>query len=216
VTRRLRKQQRRSRTEKEKPQPDVPQPDPPRLPGGPVILWLGVAIFSLSMIAGVARSLATHSRLPPIGVGYARELSETLQGQGDSAALPLLRSAARIDYENQQAVIDLLVSARRAGDGDNIVWALETLMRLRPKDGKIRNELVTELLNQGRVIEAYEHGQVAVRLTPESSVTHCNLGAALLGLDQKREAAACYRRALELDPNSETARGALDFPLRGF
>lgn len=181
-----------------------------------MLLWAGVGVFVLSMAAGLVRSWTTHHALPRVGVEYTTELSEAIAAKGSVAALPLIRSAAKIDFDNEAAVTRLLDSARAAGDGEDIVWALVALVRLKPEDGEVRNELVSELLRQGRVVEAQAQGELAVRLIPDSAAAHCNLGAALLGLGEKRQAAAAYRRALELHPASETARRALDYPLRGF
>lgn len=200
---------RRSRAQK-------PQADSPRLPGGPVILWTGVVIILFSMVAGLIRSFVTRRALPSVGVEYSTELNEMVQARGYTATLPHIRSAARIDFDNEAAVTGLLDSARQAGDDNLVVSALVALVRMKPEDPLVRNELVSALLSQGRVVEALAHGKVAARLSPNSSDVHCNIGAALLGLGQKHEAASAYRRALELDPDSKTARLALEFPLRGF
>ena len=185
-------------------------------PGGPVMMWIGVAVFLSSMAAGLVRSFATRHGLPRVGVEYKTELNEIVRERGGVAALPQVRSAARIDFDNEMAVTGLLDSARQAGRNDDIVWALSVLVRLRPEDGQVRNDLALALLIQGRVIEAQPHAAFAVRLAPDSATAHCNLGAALLGLGHKQQAATAYRRALELDPASEPARLALEFPLRGF
>jgi Flp pilus assembly protein TadD len=168
------------------------------------------------MAAGLSRSFWKHHWLPPVGVEYNTELNGIIQEMGLAEALVPVRSAARIDFDNALAVNQLLDSARASGDGDTAVWALAMLVRLSPEDVQLRSELVSELLTQGRVIEAYPHAQVATRLSPDSAQAYCNLGAALLGMQQMPQAAAAYRRALELDGQLLPAREALDNPLRGY
>ena len=147
---------------------------------------------------------------------YMSELRTAFQNRGYQQTLPWMRAALQIDLDNDTTARELLKAARQAGDVGTAVSTLEKLVRLQPEDAEIRTEFVSGLLAEGRVIEALAHGQVALRLEPDSSVAYSNLGAALLGLEHKREAAAAYRKALELDPTDGNARRALEFPLRGF
>lgn len=183
---------------------------------GPVTLRLTLVIFAASIGVGLFRSLRTYHSLPQVGVEYTTELKALVRQHGNQLTLPHVKSAALIDFDNDMAAISLLESAREAGDLPSVVRALQALVRIRPEDGATRNELVSALLSQGRAVEAYEHGRVAATLSPNSATVYSNLGAALLGLGRKREAAAAYRKTLELDPGSEAARLALEFPLKGF
>jgi len=179
-------------------------------------LALGAAVFLLFMLVGVLRSFTAFRALPRVGVEYISDLNALIQQRGEVATLPEIRTAATIDFDNASAVAKLLASARQAGDNAAIVSALVAMVRLQPESVPIRNELVTELLQQNRLVEALAQGEFAVHLDPNSSLAYGNLGAAFLGLNQKREAAAAYRKSLELDPTSAPARRALEFPLRGF
>jgi tetratricopeptide (TPR) repeat protein len=183
---------------------------------GPLVFRLGVAVFAASLLAGVVRSLSQNKSIPGVGVEYFSELNRAFQTKGYDETLPWMSSALRIDLDNETAARELLEAARQAGDDSTAVRALEKLVRLQPEDPDVRTELVSGLLSEGRAVEAYAHGAAAVRLDPESSVAWSNLGAAAMGLDQKREAAELYRRALQLDPANESARRALDYPLRGY
>lgn len=183
---------------------------------GPLVFWLGVIILLASLSAGVFRSLARYQAIPGVGVEYMSELRTAFQNRGYQQTLPWMRAALQIDLDNDTTARELLKAARQAGDVGTAVSTLEKLVRLQPEDAEIRTEFVSGLLAEGRVIEALAHGQVALRLEPDSSVAYSNLGAALLGLEHKREAAAAYRKALELDPTDGNARRALEFPLRGF
>jgi len=172
-------------------------------------MWTAAAVFVLSMLAGIARSISVGHLLPPVGVEYTTELDGLIQAHG-GAALPKVRSAAKIDFDNEMAVKRLLQSAREAGNQEDIEWALVALVRLKPEDVQIRNELVAAMLEQGRAAEAFTQARFVIWLTPDSPEAHCNLGAALTLLDQPQQAAMAYRRALELDPGSETARRGLE------
>jgi Flp pilus assembly protein TadD len=186
------------------------------VPGGPILLFVGAAAILLSMATGFVRSFVVYHRPPRLGVEYTTEMNELVRENGYAAALPYIRSAALIDFDDHAAVTALLESARQAGNAESAIGALFALVRMKPDDAALRNELVAALLGEGRAAEALAHAQLAVQLSPDSANAHCNLGAALLGLEQKRESAAAYRRALELDPDSQAARLALEFPLRGF
>ncbi len=180
------------------------------------LFWLGAILFLASLCAGVVRSLSLYRSIPKVGVEYTSELRAAFESGGYERALPWMQSAVRIDLDNDHTANILVSAARQAGDVHTEVTALEKLVRLRPEDSKIRTELVSGLLSEGRAIEALAHGQVALRLDPESPLAYCNLGAALLGLDQKRDAALAYRKTLELDPNNESAQRALAFPLKDY
>ncbi|HUG66764.1 MAG TPA: hypothetical protein VMM76_03365 [Pirellulaceae bacterium] len=186
-----------------------------RAKAGPLVFWLGVVTFLASLGAGVVRSLVRHQGTPGVGVEYISELRTAFRDKGYEQTLPWMQAAIRIDLDNDATARELLQAARQAGDTKTVVITLETLVRLLPDDGELRTELVSGLLDQGRVIEALAHAQVALRLEPDSAVAHGNLGTALLALDLKDEAAAAYRMALQLDSTNENARRALEFPLRG-
>jgi tetratricopeptide (TPR) repeat protein len=182
---------------------------------GPLVFWLAVVIFFASLCAGVFRSLQRSHAPPRVGVEYISELRTAFQDKGYQQTLPWMTAAIEIDLDNDTTARELLQVARQAEDRATAFHTLEKLVRLLPEDGELRTEFVSGLLSQGRVVEALAHGQVAVRLKPNSAVAHGNLGTAYLALDLKDEAAAAYRQALRLDPTYENARQALEFPLRG-
>jgi Flp pilus assembly protein TadD len=126
-----------------------------------------------------------------------------------------LRSAARIDFDNELAVSNLLAAARQAGQREDALWALLILARLRPEDVKVRNELASELLTHGRASEALSQAAFAAWLDPRSAEAYCHLGMALESLGQKEQAAAVFHRALEIDPTSKAANAALTLRRKG-
>lgn len=64
---------------------------------------------------------------------------------------------------------------------------------------------------------AVEYLEIAVRLDPILAHVWCNLGVAVRRTGAFREAREAYRRALELNPDSETTRANLKLlPSPGF
>ena len=90
------------------------------------------------------------------------------------------------------------------------VWRdSETLWRhtlsFDPDDSVAHNDLGTELLRQGRPLEATEQYRQAVRLNPNLPLFHYNLGNALLAQGKPEEAIEPYEDALRRDPGYEDA-----------
>jgi superkiller protein 3 len=197
------------------PMPIGTVPERRTVPGAPHWFWSGVTLFVLSMTAGLVRSFMTDQGLPRIAVEYTTELNELANRLGTQAALPHLRSAARIDFDNETIVARLVDESRAAGDLDEHVRALIALTRLKPQDGQVRTELVAALLQQQRFSEAYAQGRFAVWLSPNAAGAHYHFGLALLGVGQREQAAAAFVRALELDPDLQEARLGLAAALKG-
>ena len=69
------------------------------------------------------------------------------------------------------------------------------------------HNLGSALLDQpGRLFEAEQHLQAAVRLAPDSVRAHTDLGSALAKMGHFQEAMGEFHTALHLDPNSEITR----------
>jgi tetratricopeptide (TPR) repeat protein len=63
--------------------------------------------------------------------------------------------------------------------------------------------------HEGNLDKALAEAQEAVRLAPELSLSHFYLGNALQKIGRTADAAAEYRRAVDLDPNVSAAKAAL-------
>jgi tetratricopeptide (TPR) repeat protein len=173
------------------------------------LLRAGFVLFFLFIAAGLLRSLATQQRLPGVGVEYTSALRTMIEEQGTAASLPLIRSAAQIDFDNEMAVTLWLQSAREADERDEVLRALSALVRLKPEDAAVRTELAAELLAQGRAPEAFTHASFAAWLAPSSPAALAALGDALRLLGQNEQAAAAYQRALAIDPATEAAQAGI-------
>jgi Tfp pilus assembly protein PilF len=67
----------------------------------------------------------------------------------------------------------------------------------------------TALMNQGKLNEAVEAFQAAIKISPEAEDTHYNLGIALGRLGRAEEAARAYREALRIFPDYAEAHNNL-------
>src|SRR5262249_24571492 len=79
--------------------------------------------------------------------------------------------------------------------------ALEKALEFAPKDPDIRNLLAVTLYMQGDVEGARRLLEEAVRLGPHESWHHRTLANVLAELGLPEEAAAEYRKSLELEPH---------------
>jgi protein O-mannosyl-transferase len=75
-----------------------------------------------------------------------------------------------------------------------------------PSSWMAYNNLGTELLKQGRVIEAVAQFNKALKIQPEYAVAHNNLGNAFLRLGQTADSYTHLQKALEFDPNNAEAQ----------
>ncbi len=121
-----------------------------------------------------------------------------------------------MDFDNPQPQLRLLSAAQEVGDSAAIVVARKGLLRLSPYDPLSHGELAAALLEHGNLNEALLHSKTAVQLAPENAKVLCTRGAALLANGDKPESARAFRRALEIDPDLEAARLALEYPLKEF
>jgi tetratricopeptide (TPR) repeat protein len=65
-------------------------------------------------------------------------------------------------------------------------------------------------VEQGKITEAINHYQEALRLNANNPEAHFNLAFALLRANQKAEAAAHLAEGLRLNPNNADARRQLE------
>lgn len=78
---------------------------------------------------------------------------------------------------------------------------IETLLGLvaeDPEDGLSRFMLGQELLKSGRAVEAVEHLEAAVRLTPDQTAAYRHLGNALAATGRIEEARRTFEAGLEV------------------
>src|SRR5262245_55750430 len=67
-------------------------------------------------------------------------------------------------------------------------------------DAEQRVERAHELYERGRWQEALDELKAAIAINPYNGSWHFNLGLTYDAMDRYQEAIACYRKALEMDP----------------
>jgi 3-oxoadipate enol-lactonase len=102
-----------------------------------------------------------------------------------------------LDCEGPEAATQVLRTARAANRAA-VLFPEEEL-----------NARGYQLLARGAVQDAVAVLRLNVEAFPASANTHDSLGEALLAAGDREGAAAAYRKALEIDPSSESARAAL-------
>ncbi len=80
---------------------------------------------------------------------------------------------------------------------------------MKPDSPETHNNLATALDAQGRVAEAIQHYEEALRLRPSDAKAHKNLGVTLYQQGRFDEAAAHFEVALRIDPADKRARALL-------
>lgn len=177
---------------------------------------LGLLYLCLLVVGGISESLVREGRLPGVRYGYIDNNLQLAESADYDTALPELRTAAILDFDNVAAQAQLLSVAYGANDAENAIVAIRGLLRFSQDDHELHANLAGLLLDTGDAEKAILHGRRATQLQPSSSAYQCVYGSALLSAGKPRDAAAAFRRALELDPNSSQAKQALAYPLKDY
>jgi tetratricopeptide (TPR) repeat protein len=162
----------------------------------PVLGFLNVFPFRYSYVADHFQYLATLGIIVPAVSGLTALAGRISPGKIGAIALPALLATALGAATWQQSGIYR----------DYETLFRETLAR-NPDSPFLHNNLgVTLMLLPGRVPEAGEEFEAAVRLKPDSPEFHDNLGLALAQMPGRLpDAIAEYRTALRIDPNFQAA-----------
>jgi len=98
--------------------------------------------------------------------------------------------------------------------GKNALEALQTAVRLMPRDPEAHTNLGNALRAQGRLEDAAEHHRCAIQLDPKYADAHNNLGSVMRDLERPNEAVSAYRSALALNPGFALAHNNLGLALQ--
>lgn len=177
-----------------------------------ILFSASVAVFLALTGGGFFWSIVSHHRLPSLFVSYA----PSPNARNEATPISALQVAASIDFDNPQPQLRLLAAAQKAGDPAAILAARHGLLRLSPYDPLSHGELASALLQNNDLKEALLHSSIAIQLAPNNAKVLCTHGTTLLASGDKVESARAFRRALQLDPDLEAARLALEYPLKGF
>ena len=94
----------------------------------------------------------------------------------------------------------------RAGEYRQALDCLCAAVKAEPGNGEWRSELGNVYINLGRWTDAQAHLLVAIRVAPSFASGWYNLGTAYFKDGQRAAAMKCYRRFLEIEPGSLSAR----------
>lgn len=95
----------------------------------------------------------------------------------------------------------LIDKARRNGDTANLLIALRRAVTERPRDVRLRRDLVKAYNDRGWHDMARDEAVRAVALAPDDSALHRLLGDALLDISENEAALKEYQTAVQLAPN---------------
>ncbi len=139
-----------------------------------------------------------------------------LAGADDTRVNEALTEAVRattLDPDGSRAWMLRGALARRIGDLDQSLDALDRAIELDPTQMSYHNQRGVTLLDIERTEEARRSFERAVALDPRSYAARYNLGLAWVRLDQAGRAERSFRRALGLAPEAAEVRlmlGALE------
>ena len=166
----------------------------------PVLGFLGAWFFAIlaptSVIPGTIQMIVEHRMYLPLAAVLALAVGTAVARLG-RRSLPVFFALA--------AAACLLTERRNADYRDDLTLWQDT-ERKSPSSGKAQSNLGLALYNRGRLAEAIQHDEWALRLEPNLPSAHYNLGLALVRADRLEEAAARFREACQCNPRFYPAR----------
>jgi len=138
------------------------------------------------------------------------ELGLLLAGHGRlDEAVALYRRGLESNPEDVPLRSNLGVALIGQGKFDEAVTEFQVAVQHRP-DSAMHKNLAVALVFNGEFEQAIKHYTESIRLEPANAHTHYLLGNALRAQGRAAEAIAEYRKTLELDPQHERAKTALE------
>jgi len=190
----------------------IPTTTSTRVVGAVVLAMLTIATWNQSRLFAVPERLwRANIEANPLSWGARVNLADAFLKAGfTNAALDaatqavVLEPSAAVGYGivgTASAQLGMLRDAERA---------FRDALRLSPGDPRFHHNLANVLVRQARVREAIEEYRVAAERAPDFAMTHYLIGDAYRKLEMIPEAKAAMSRALEIDPEFESARRALE------
>jgi tetratricopeptide (TPR) repeat protein len=178
----------------------------------PALTQLGSLHMSTLVLAGEHDIPDVHAHAGAIAAGIPHARREVMSDSGHvpyfeqpaafvRTVLPFIQNAEFLGVLDHQgtAAASRLIRSARAADPAAVVVA----------EGEL-NARGYRLIARGEIPEAVAVLRLNVEAFPASANTHDSLGEALLAAGDRDQAIVEYRRALEIDPGSRSARAALE------
>ncbi|MFH1019394.1 MAG: tetratricopeptide repeat protein [Pseudomonadota bacterium] len=130
------------------------------------------------------------------------------QGNTDEA-IKAYHRAAQLNPQDADVHFNLGLACKKAGRLEEAMQSYLCAMEIAPDDAEVHYNLALVYKELGCKDEAITSLEIAVALRPGYGAAHGNLGVLYLDQDRAEDAIACYRRLIELDHNTASARHIL-------
>jgi tetratricopeptide (TPR) repeat protein len=175
-------------------------------------LWRTMAPRRRLALVAVTIIVAAGVNIPMLSAARMRAITATNLGTAlheagrHDDAVRQFEAAVALQPDYAPAYNNLGVTLRAQGRTDEAIAAYQRGLRLQDGYADLHFNLANALLAQNRADEAAVHLRLAADRAPaDSAGAHNNLGTALAGQGQYAEAAAEFRAAIALDPESSLA-----------
>ncbi len=180
-------------------------------------LSLGVALATKGDHDGAIAEYREAIRLDPDNSSAHTNLGAELSNvkRDYDGAIAYFRRAIALRPDEWRARTNLGITLERSGRYAAAEPAFREALKLKPDSAQDHGKLGMVLHRLGRTDEAIAECREAIRLNPDDWSGHIKLGCLLC--DEKHDyegAAACFRRAIALDPSNENAHYDLGNALR--
>src|SRR5581483_3880166 len=141
---------------------------------------------------------------------WRRQVRQAVQHQ-DTKALTALAAAPELLRQPPTSLLALAMALRVRGLPEARIELMRQSQRQYPGDFWINYHLAQTLSEMGPAYrdEAVSFLRAALAVRPQSNAARLHLGLALAAQGKPGEASACYRRAIELDPQFAYAHNNL-------
>ena len=175
--------------------------------------WFFLILAPSSSVVPVATEIIAEHRMylslaaviAGVGIGVC-ELGQRVLARQQAMVLGYLASGA------VAALFAFLTLERNLAYRSEICIWQDTVQK-QPSNARAINDLGEVLLRDGKLPEATNQFELALRINPDSTEAHYNLGTALLRLGSVPEAIAQFERAIQIQPNYAEAHDNLGMAL---
>jgi protein O-mannosyl-transferase len=166
--------------------------------------WFFAILAPTSVVPGTIQMIVEHRMYLPV----AAVITAVVLGVYAAAGRRSLAAFAALAV----GLGALTVRRNAAYRSELALWS-DTVAK-RPDNARARNGLGVALYHAGRLAEAIENYEIALRFTPRDAETIDNLGVALEHAGRNDEAIRCYETAVRLKPDFPEAYSNLGNALR--